>query len=149
MIKNKHLLFSAPFMIIGITMVVLGARWIFVTEPWMLDQVANEERLGMTFDELFKSPINKTLPDYLRQIYTFFGLWVIVIGLFVSFFSTPNIIKNQFVRISLLICIGIMVSAGTILGYLWIPNSPFIYLSWGLILLYCISIYGHLKIDVR
>ena len=146
MINNTKLLFSIPFMIIGITMIILGARWILVPDPWMLDQVANEERLGMTFNQLFKSEINQTLPDYLRQVYTFFGLWVIIIGLFISFFSTPDIIKNQFVRIALLICIGTMISAGTILGYVWIPNSPFIYLSWGLILLYFTSVYGHFKI---
>lgn len=148
MINNTKLLFSIPFMIIGIVMIILGARWILVDQPWMLDRVANEERLGTTFSQLFKSEANKTLPDYLKQIYTFFGLWVVVIGLFISSFSTPNMISKSLIRIKLLICIGIMIFIGTIMGYLWIPSSPFIYLSWGLILLYCISLYGHFKIDI-
>ena len=147
MIKNKQFLFSLPFMIIGIVMIILGARWMIVAEPWMLDQVANEDRLGMTFSELFNLGINKTLPDYLKQIYRFFGLWVIVIGLFITSFSIPSLIKEKVIRIRLLICIGGMISIGTAMGYIWIPNSPFIYLSWGLILFYCISLYAHLKID--
>ena len=147
MIKNKHVLFSLPFIIIGITMIVLGARWMIVAKPWMLDQVANEYRLGMTFSELFNSEINKTLPDYLKQIYRFFGLWVIVIGLFITSFSVPSLIKKKVIRIILLICIGIMISVATVMGYIWIPNSPFIYLSWGLILFYSISLYAHFKID--
>ena len=52
---NKKLLFSLPLLIIGISMVILGARWLFVDEPWMLDKVANEERLGISFKELFDS----------------------------------------------------------------------------------------------
>ena len=146
MIKNKYLLFSLPFMIIGVVMIILGARWMLVSEPWMLDQVANEDRLGMPLNELFKPEINKTLPDYLKQIYRFFGLWVVVIGLFITSFSTPNFSKDIVNRIKLLICIGTMIFIGTVMGYIWIPNSPFIYLSWGLILFYCISLYTHLKI---
>ena len=65
-------------------MIFLGARWMIVDAPWMLDKVANEERLEMSFDELFQEEINNTLPGYLRLIYQFFGLWVGVIGLFGS-----------------------------------------------------------------
>ena len=118
-----------------------------VSEPWMLDQVANEDRLGMTFDKLFNDDINKTLPSYLKQIYRFFGLWVIIIGLFITSFSRVNLVKEKTIRISMLICIGSMIMLGTIMGYIWIPKSPFIYLSWGLIISYFISLYAHLKID--
>ena len=44
----------------------MGLRWIFVDEPWMLDKVANEERLNMTFENLFSYEINDTLPGYLQ-----------------------------------------------------------------------------------
>ncbi len=128
-------------------MIFLGARWMIFHEPWMLDQVANEDRLRMTFSKLFEPEINKTLPSYLKQIYRFFGLWVIVIGLFIVSFSMPNLIKDTFIRIRLLICIGSMVLIGTVMGYMWIPKSPFIYLSWVLILFYCVSLYAHLKSD--
>ena len=58
-------------MIIGFIMIICGGRWMIVDEPWMLDQIANEERLEMTFDKLFKADINNTLPGYLKQIYRF------------------------------------------------------------------------------
>ena len=87
MLKNKKILFLLPFITIGIIMVFLGLRWMTIDEPWMLDKVANEERLNMTFDQLFEPAINSTLPGYLKQIYRFFGLWVASIGLFIiSFF---------------------------------------------------------------
>ena len=82
-----------------------------VDEPWMLDKVANEERLEMSFDELFQEEINNTLPGYLRQIYQFFGLWVGVIGLFIFLFARTSLTNISKVRISLLICIGTMVWA--------------------------------------
>mgnify|MGYP001269791079 CR=1 FL=1 len=138
--------FFVPILTIGLTMILLGVRWMVVDEPWMLDEVANIERLEMTFETLFDSEINSTLPGYLKQIYRFFGLWVIVIGLFISSFSTPNLVTNKQIRVRLLICIGIMILIGTILGYLLIPSSPFIYLTWVMTIFYFISLYGHLKL---
>ena len=133
-------------MIMGVAMIVLGLRWLLVDEPWMLDQVANEERLDMTFNELFDAKNNETLPDYLRQIYRFFGLWVIIIGLFISLFSMPSIATDRRIRLRLLICVGLMILSGTMLAYYLIPSSPFIYLSWGLIALYLISTYSYIRI---
>ena len=59
--SNKKL-FSYAIMSIGLIMILLGARWMLVEEPWMLDEVANVERLGMEFNELFKPEINNALP---------------------------------------------------------------------------------------
>ena len=56
---NKIYLFAYPLQIMGIILIILGCRWMLVDEPWMLDEVANVERLNMTFDELFSSEINK------------------------------------------------------------------------------------------
>ena len=130
----------------GITMIFLGARWMIVDEPWMLDKVANEERLEMSFDQLFQEEINNTLPGYLRQIYQFFGLWVGVIGSFILLFSRTSLTNISKVRVSLLICIGIMVLFGTIMAHMLIPSSPFVYLAWVLIILYSISFYAHKSI---
>ncbi len=144
--KKKISLFSIPLLIMGITMIFLGARWMIVDEPWMLDKIANEERLEMSFDELFEPEINNTLPGYLRQIYQFFGLWVGIIGLFIFLFSRKSLVKNSKVRISLLICVGLMVLSGTIMAHMLIPSSHFIYLAWALVTLYSISIYAHKSI---
>ena len=88
-------LFLTPIIILGLIFIVLGLRWMLVDEPWMLDKVANEERLNMTFEKLFSEEINDTLPGYLKQIYRFFGLWVSIIGLFILSFSKPEFIENK------------------------------------------------------
>ena len=55
-------IFTYPLFIIGLSLVILGVRWMTVEEPWLLDEVANVERLEMSFEELFESHINQTLP---------------------------------------------------------------------------------------
>ena len=144
---DNNKLFSFIMILIGVTMIVLGARWLIVEDPWMLDEVANVERLEMTFDELFEPEINNTLPGYLRQIYRFFGLWVSIIGVFIISFSTPAMIIQNTVRKRLLFCFGIMMIMGTTLGYALIPSSHFIYLIWIMNALYIFSIYNHFKIN--
>ena len=134
-------------MLIGITMILLGIRWLIVEEPWMLDEIANVERLEMTFDELFAPEINSTLPGYLRQIYRFFGFWVVLIGFFITCFSSPKITDSSTIRKRLLFCLGIMMILGTILGHSLIPSSHFIYLIWIMNVLYIFSIYNHIGIN--
>ena len=139
-------LFKIPLLIIGFIFIIMGLGWIFVDEPWMLDRVANEERLNMTFDKLFSSEINETLPGYLKQIYRFFGLWVSIIGLFIVSFLREKFIKDSDIRKSLLICTGLTVYLALIFAYIWIPSSPFIYLGLGSVILHSISIIGNKKI---
>ena len=144
---NKKQFFSYTIMLIGLTMILLGVRWLIVEEPWMLDEVANVERLEMTFEKLFEPEINNTLPGYLRQIYRFFGLWVVLIGFFIISFSSPTLIVQNIIRKRMLFCFGIMMIMGTILGYALIPSSHFIYLMWTMNVLYVFSIYIHIKIN--
>ena len=142
---NKRI-FKIPLLFIGFIFIIMGLRWIFVDEPWMLDRVANEERLNMTFEKLFSSEINDTLPGYLKQIYRFFGLWVSIIGLFIVSFLREKFIKDSDIRKSLLICTGLTVYLALIFAYIWIPSSPFIYLGLGSVILHSISIIGNKKI---
>ena len=118
-----------------------------VDEPWMLDKVANEERLNMTFDQLFSEEINETLPGYLKQIYRFFGLWVSIIGLFIISFAKKKFIENKAIAKNLLICIGTMVISAQTMAYVLIPSSPFIYLGWGSILLFLVSFWSYRKLS--
>ena len=143
---NKRI-FKIPLLFIGFIFIIMGLRWIFVDEPWMLDRVANEERLNMTFEKLFSSEINETLPGYLKQIYRFFGLWVSIIGLFIVSFLREKFIQDSDIRKSLLICTGLTVYLALILAYIWIPSSPFIYLGLGSVILHGISIIGNRKIS--
>jgi len=81
-----HNLTWIPPMVVGIIAIVLGGGWLFSSEPWMLDQHANEVALQISFSELFSHNINSHLPDYLTIIYRFFGWWVITIGLLLTTF---------------------------------------------------------------
>ena len=140
-------IFLIPIVTLGIIFIVLGLRWMLVDEPWMLDKVANEERLNMTFDQLFNEEINETLPGYLKQIYRFFGLWVSIIGLFIVSFTKTKFIKNKAFAKNLLICIGTMVISAQAMAYFLIPSSPFIYLGWGSILMFLVSFWGYRKLS--
>ena len=140
-------IFLTPIVTLGFIFIVLGLRWMLVDEPWMLDKVANEERLNMTFDKLFNEEINETLPGYLKQIYRFFGLWVSIIGLFIVSFAKTKFIENKAIAKNLLICIGTMVISAQAMAYFLIPSSPFIYLGWGSILMFLVSLWGYRKLS--
>ena len=142
---NKTL-FLIPLNILGYLFFILGIGWIIVDEPWMLDKVANEERIGMTFEKLFSEDINKSLPGYLKQIYRFFGLWVSVIGLFIISFSKDRFIENKSIRKTLLFCVGFTVYSALILAYKFIPSSPFVYVGWGGVVLHLISVWSYRKL---
>ena len=140
-------IFLTPIITLGIIFIVLGLRWMLVDEPWMLDKVANEERLNMTFGQLFNEEINETLPGYLKQIYRFFGLWVSIIGIFIVSFAKTKFIENKAFARNLLICIGLMVISAQTMAYILIPSSPFIYLGWGSILMFLVSLWGYRKLS--
>ena len=143
---NKKL-FLIPLIILGYLFFILGIAWLIVDEPWMLDKVANEERIGMTFEKLFSEDINKSLPGYLKQIYRFFGLWVSIIGLFIIGFSKDRFIEDKSIRKTLLFCVGFTVYSALILAYKFLPSSPFIYVGWGGVSLHLISVLSHRKLN--
>ena len=141
----KYLL-RIPLLLISLTLIMSGVRWMISDEPWMLDQVANEERLNMTFDELFSSEKNKTLSGYLTQIYRFLGLYVVGIGTMLLAFSSEKILKISYVRIRIFYALGSLLIVNLILAYNWIPSSHFIYLMWAALILFALSLYAHIKI---
>ena len=148
MFLNKYTL-SYPLCLIGIVLMISGFRWLINPEPWMLDEVANVERLGMTFETLFEPEINASLPGYLTQIYRFFGFWVLIIGLFIFNFSTPQIISNHKIASKVLGITGFLIVFGLYLSYTFIPSSHFIYLIWFALILYLLSLYSFIKISKK
>jgi len=139
-------LLSYPLILIGLVMMVLGVRWMNVDEPWMLDKVANVERLNGSFIDLFNATGSIDLEGYLTQIYSFFGFWVLIIGMFITSFSSPTIIIKKYVGIRLLPILGYILIFGLYLGYKWIPSSHFIWLTWSLLGVYLLSLYAFLKL---
>ena len=135
-----------PIILISIILCVSGIRWLLSSEPWMLDQVANEERLHMTFVDLFLIEGNSTLAEYLTQIYRFLGLYVLGLGFLLLAFTPNKFLEIYIVRQRLLIMLGILLVSNLVLAYVWIPSSHFIYVMWGTIILYGFSLYNHSKL---
>ena len=145
--KNKSITYiQYPLILISITLCISGIRWLMSSEPWILDQVANEERLQMTFDDLFIIDGNSTLSAYLTQIYRFLGLYVLGIGFLLLSFTPNTFLDIYIVRKQFLTVLGILLFSNLVLAYIWIPSSHFIYLMWGAIVLYCFSLYNHIRL---
>ena len=135
-----------PLILISISLCVSGLRWLVSSEPWMLDQVANEERLQMTFVDLFLIDGNYSLTAYLTQIYRFLGLYVLGIGFSLVSFTSNKFLKIDSFRQRFLIVLAVLLVSNLVLAYVWIPSSHFIYVMWGAIVLFCLSLYNHLNI---
>ena len=112
-----------------------------------LDQVANEERLAMTFNELFLIEGNDTLAAYLKQIYRFLGLYVFGTGFVFLMFSKIDLFNQRSFRNRYFIALGTLLFSNILLAYYWIPSSHFIFIMWGAILLFLISLYNHTKLE--
>ena len=134
-----------PIVLIGLVLSVSGIRWLISSEPWILDQVANEARLQMSFSDLFSIEGNTSLSAYLTQIYRFLGLYVLGIGFLLVSFTSDKFLEIYAFRNRLLTALGLLLVSNLILAYFWIPSSHFIFLMWGAIGLYGISLFNHLK----
>jgi hypothetical protein len=147
MISNINLKFlQIPLILISTTLIICGVRWRTHDQPWILDQIANEERLNMSFDELFLINGNQTLSAYLTQIYRFLGLYVLGIGVLLISFSSKKLLQISIVRKRVLTVLGILLFSNLILAYVWIPSSHFIYVIWSTIVLYGFSLYVNKKL---
>ena len=147
MIYNINLKFlQIPLILISTTLIICGVRWLTHDQPWILDQIANEERLNMSFDELFLINGNQTLSAYLTQIYRFLGLYVLGIGVLLISFSSKKLLQISIVRKRVLTVLGILLFSNLILAYVWIPSSHFIYVIWSTIVLYGFSLYVNKKL---
>ena len=62
-------------------------------------------------------------------------------------FAANTFFKEKSFRNKYLIVLGILLFANIFLAYFWIPSSHFIYIMWGAILLYLISLYNHFRMQ--
>ena len=145
--KKFDISIKYPVILISVVISISGIRWMISPEPWILDQVANEERLAMTFHELFSIDGNDTLAAYLKQIYRFLGLYVFGTGLMLIVFACNKFFREKSFRNKYLFVLGFLLFTNILLAYFWIPSSHFIYIMWGAILLYLISLYNHSRLQ--
>jgi len=144
--KLLHNLTVIPFFILGITSFIMGFGWMLSSEPWMLDEYANTILLEESYKDLFAHPINENLPRYLTLLYRFFGLWVTTIGMLIMSFTIVTrlgtVMARNFIQSSFFITlIGI-----SIIEYIFIPSSHFVYLTFVLWVLWGVSVWAEIKL---
>ncbi len=78
--RIAHNLTWFPVFLIGILIISLGALWCIHEQPWLLNKSANEVLLQTSFDVLLSEKINISLPLYLKMVYRFLGLYMLIVG---------------------------------------------------------------------
>ena len=141
-----HNLTWVPMFIIGLSALVLGVVYVTINEPWLLDKEANEKLLRVTYKTLFAQNVNQHLPDYLTLMYRFFGWWVVSIGLLISVYVLVTKMGTQLARNILHIVTVIILTGIYCIEYHFIPKTPFLWLTHGIVSLLMVSIYGSIKL---
>ena len=141
-----HNLTWVPMFIVGLSALVLGVVYVTINEPWLLDKEANEKLLGVTYNTLFAQNVNQHLPNYLTLMYRFFGWWVVSIGLLISVYVLVTKMGTQLARNILHIVTAIILTGTYCIEYHFIPETPFLWLTHSIALLFLVSIYGSVKL---
>ena len=141
-----HNLTWVPMFIIGLSALVLGVVYVTSNEPWLLDKEANEKLLGVTYNTLFAQNANRHLPNYLTLMYRFFGWWMVSIGLLISVYVLVTKMGTQLARNILHVVTVIILTGIYCIEYHFIPETPFLWLTHSIALLFLVSIYGSVKL---
>ena len=144
--RHYHNLVWVPMFLIGLSAFVLGLVYSSVTSPWLLDKKANEILLKVGYETLFTQDINQHLPDYLTLMYRLFGWWLVSVGLLISLYVLVTKMGTRLARNSLHIIIIIILIGTYCIEYVFIPTTPFLWLTHGLAFLILVSIYGSVKL---
>ena len=142
---NQHIIHNlvwVPIFLIGLTALFFGLIWFWHPEPWLIDQLPNEELLQTTFEKLFSLKNNHYLPSYLKIIYRFFGLWLITVGLLILTFVKVTRLGTKQARIPIY---SILLFTLVILYYLmftYLKTSPLFPVLYVFTFLLGLSIYA-------
>ena len=142
---NQHIIHNlvwVPIFLIGLTALFFGLIWFWHPEPWLIDQLPNEELLQTTFEKLFSLKNNHYLPSYLKVIYRFFGLWLIAVGLLILTFVKVTRLGTKQARIPIY---SILLFTLVILYYLmftYLKTSPLFPVLYIFTFLLGLSIYA-------
>jgi len=122
-------LVTVPILLIGIGSMAMGLLWIFLPEPWLLDQAANELLLQRSYAELLTLAGNEYLADYLKGLYGFFGLWIFALGLMVAAFVVATKMESRRSRGIVHLALTLILVMAYTLQFKYIPTSPFLWVS--------------------
>ena len=144
--RHYHNLTWIPMFIIGLNALTLGVVYTTISQPWLMDKKANEILLEVGYETLFAQDVNQHLPDYLTLMYRFFGWWLVSVGLLIFLYVLVTKMGTRLARNSLHI-ITIIILIGTYcIEYVFIPTTPFLWLTYGIAFLLLVSIYGSVKL---
>ena len=119
-----HNLVWVPIFLVGLTALAFGLIWVSHPEPWLIDQLPNEELLQTTFEDLFSLKNNIYLPSYLKVIYTFFGLWLITVGLLILIFVKITRLGTKQARASIYVTLFFTLIILYYLMFTYLKTSP-------------------------
>ena len=145
--KSLHNYTMMPFFIIGISAFVAGFGWLLAPEPWLLDESANIVLLGTSYENLFAEGINENLPSYLTLLYRFFGWWVSLIGMLTFGYTYVTRLGSQISRLVIQATYFIGLLGITVILFIFIPSSPFVYLNIFLWIMWLISVFAGIKLN--
>ena len=145
--KTLHNYTMMPFFIIGFSAFAAGFLWLLSPHPWLFDEPANILLLDETYEDLFSHDINRNLPEYLTLLYRFFGWWVSLIGLLTIGYTYVTRLGTRISRLIIQSTYFIGLIGISVILYIFIPSSPFVYLNLFLWLMWFISVYSGIKLN--
>ena len=102
--------------------------------------------LDESYETIFSEQVNRNLPKYLTLLYRFFGLWVSSLGLLLLSYTIVTRMGSGMARGFLHSTFFITLVGISIIEYLFIPSSPFVYLTVVLWLLWAISVWAGIQL---
>jgi len=144
--KFLHNLSFSLIFFLGLSGIALGLGWLLASEPWLLDQSANEKLLGTSFSEILSAPINQNLYLYLTMLYRFLGWWMISIGILVISYIIVTRMGTAMSRGFIHSVLFILLVGTTVIEKIFISSSPFLILTILLWLLWFVSLWSGIQL---
>jgi len=144
--KHYHNLTWISMFLVGLIALMVGGAYFTISDPWLLDKKANEMLLSVSFKNLFAQNVNIKLQDYLTLLYRFFGWWSISVGMLISIYVLVTKMGTPLARNGLYIITVIIVAGLYYIEFIFIPTTPFIWLTHFITFLLALSIYGSINL---
>ena len=144
--KFLHNLSFSLISFLGLSGIALGLGWVIASEPWLLDQSANEKLLGTSFSEILSAPINQNLHLYLTLLYRLLGWWMISIGILVISYIIVTRMGTAMSRGFIHSVLFILLVGTTVIEKTFISSSPFLILTILLWLLWFVSLWSGIQL---